>query len=71
MVVRAFAALAVMARTWESSKPEESESESNLSHEKWAAGQATIGRAFAELLQQAWLAPLCTLVSLGVFQNWI
>ncbi|XP_054821920.1 importin beta-like SAD2 homolog isoform X2 [Prosopis cineraria] len=58
VVVRAFAALAVMAQTWESFKPEET-SESNMSPEKWASDQAAICRAFAELLQQAWLAPLC------------
>ncbi|MED6120292.1 hypothetical protein PIB30_019443 [Stylosanthes scabra] len=28
---------------------------------QWAAGQATIGRGFAALLQQAWLTPLYTL----------
>lgn len=67
MVERAIAALAVMGQTWEESRPEESES--NESREKWAAGQATIGRAFAALLQQAWLTPLCTLVSLSAFLN--
>lgn len=71
VVVRAFATLAVMARTWESFEPEELKSDSNMSPEKWASGQATICGAFAELLQQAWLAPLCTVVSLGSFQNWI
>lgn len=68
MVVRTFAALAVMAQTWESFKPEELKSESNISPEKWASGQAAICRAFAEVLQQAWLAPLCPVVSLGSFQ---
>ncbi|MED6179892.1 hypothetical protein PIB30_004946 [Stylosanthes scabra] len=59
VVEHAIAALAVIGQTWEDSKPEESESNDSL--EKWAAGQATIGRGFAALLQQAWLTPLYTL----------
>ncbi|KAJ1403033.1 Importin-beta, N-terminal domain [Sesbania bispinosa] len=59
VVERAVAALAVMGQTWENSKPEESES--NDSREKWAAGQVTMGRAFAALLHQAWLTSPCTL----------
>ncbi|XP_027330151.1 importin beta-like SAD2 isoform X2 [Abrus precatorius] len=59
VVERAIAALAIMGHTWVDSRPEESESEE--SREKWATGQAAIGRAFAALLQQAWLTPLCTL----------
>ncbi|KAI4344725.1 hypothetical protein L6164_011919 [Bauhinia variegata] len=63
VVERAFAALAVMAQTWETSKPEESEL--NESHENWAAGQAAISKAFAELLQHAWLIPLSTMDQQG------
>ncbi|KAK7264768.1 hypothetical protein RJT34_32378 [Clitoria ternatea] len=59
VVERAIAALAVMGQTWEDSRPEESESDE--SREKWTAGQVTIGRAFAALLQQTWLTPLSTL----------
>ncbi|KAK7363423.1 hypothetical protein VNO77_05566 [Canavalia gladiata] len=58
VVERAIAALAVMSQTWEDSRPEESESDE--SREKWAAGHVAIGRAFAALLQQAWLTPLHT-----------
>ncbi|KAK7388057.1 hypothetical protein VNO78_22860 [Psophocarpus tetragonolobus] len=59
VVERAIAALAVMGQTWEDSRPEESESDE--SRETWAMGQVAIARAFASLLQQAWLTPLCTL----------
>ncbi|XP_028786891.1 importin beta-like SAD2 homolog isoform X2 [Neltuma alba] len=65
VVAHAFAALAVMAKTWESFKSEELKSESSISPEKWASGQAAICRAFAELLQQAWLAPLFTVDQQG------
>lgn len=64
MVERGIATLAVMGQTWEDSRPEVSDSESNDLQEKWAADQAAIGRAFAALLQQVWLAPLSTQVSL-------
>lgn len=67
MVERGIAALAVMGLTWEDSRPEESES--NDSQKKWAVGQVAIGRAFAALLQQAWLTPLCSQVSLSAFLN--
>lgn len=67
MVERAIAALAVMGQTWEDSRPEESESDE--SREKWATGKVAIARTFAALLQQAWLTPLCTLVSLSAFLN--
>ncbi|KAK2358448.1 ARM repeat superfamily protein [Trifolium repens] len=60
VVERGIAALAVMGQTWEDSRPEVSESESNDFQEKWAADQKAIGRAFAALLQQVWLTPLST-----------
>ncbi|KAL9325705.1 hypothetical protein ACSQ67_006350 [Phaseolus vulgaris] len=56
VVERAIAALAVMGQTWENSRPEESEA-----LDKWTMDHVTIARAFATLLQQAWLTPLCTL----------
>ena len=56
-----------MGQTWEDSRPEESESDE--SRQNWALGQVAIARAFAALLQQAWLTPLCTLVSLSAFLN--
>lgn len=65
MVESAIGALAVMGQTWENSRPEESDSDE--SRDKWTADHVTIARAFAALLQQAWLAPLCTLVSLSSF----
>ena len=69
MVERGIAALAVMGQTWEDSRPEESDSESNDLQEKWAVDQAVIGKAFAALLQQVWLTPLSTQVSLGALLN--
>ncbi|QCD80116.1 Armadillo-type fold [Vigna unguiculata] len=59
VVESAIGALAVMGQTWENSRPEESDSDE--SRDKWTADHVTIARAFAALLQQAWLAPLCTL----------
>lgn len=56
VVERGFAALAVMAQSWENSMPEEPEQ--NESSEKWASGRAAIGRAFSILLQRAWLSPI-------------
>jgi hypothetical protein len=58
-----------MGQTWEDSRPEVSDSESNDFQEKWAADQAAIGRAFAALLQQVWLTPLSTQVSLSALLN--
>ena len=55
MVEKGFAALAVMAQSWENFLSEDSEQKE--SSEKWASGRATIGRAFSALLQQAWLTP--------------
>ncbi|CAJ2650143.1 importin beta-like SAD2 homolog [Trifolium pratense] len=60
VVEHGIAALAVMGQTWEDSRPEVSDSESNDFQEKWAADQAAISRAFAALLQQVWLTPLST-----------
>lgn len=60
VVERGIAALAVMGQTWEDSRPEVSDSESNDLHEKWAVDQAAVGKAFAALLQQVWLTPLST-----------
>ncbi|XP_004508096.1 uncharacterized protein [Cicer arietinum] len=58
VVERGIAALAVMGQTWEDSRPEVSEL--NGVQEKWVADQAAIGKAFAALLQQVWLTPICT-----------
>lgn len=49
-----------MAQFWENFLSEEFEH--NESSEKWASGQATIGRAFSFILQQAWLTPMRPLV---------
>lgn len=61
MVESGFAALAVMAKSWENFLPEEIEQIE--SGEKWASGQAAIGRALSALLQQTWLAPMHLVVS--------
>ncbi|XP_062109375.1 uncharacterized protein LOC133819997 [Humulus lupulus] len=57
MVEKGFAALAVIAQSWESFLSEESEDSS----EKWTAGRAAVGRSFSVLLQQAWLTPVLPL----------
>ncbi|PON93061.1 Coatomer beta subunit [Trema orientale] len=54
MVEKGFAALAVMAQSWENFLSEESEEDTS---EKWASGRAAVGGAFSVLLQQAWLTP--------------
>ncbi|KAI9195873.1 hypothetical protein LWI28_018945 [Acer negundo] len=59
VVERGFAALALMAQSWENSMPEEAER--NDSSEKWMSGQATIAKALSALLQQAWLTPIHSL----------
>ncbi|XP_047169798.1 importin beta-like SAD2 isoform X1 [Vigna umbellata] len=59
VVESAIGALAVMGQTWENSRPEESDLDE--ARDKWTADHVTIARAFAELLQQAWLTPPCTL----------
>ncbi|XP_009804028.1 importin beta-like SAD2 homolog isoform X3 [Nicotiana sylvestris] len=48
-----FASLAVMAQCWEDSASEENEQDG--SSQLWRSGQATMMRAFSDLLQQAWL----------------
>ncbi|XP_048129255.1 importin beta-like SAD2 isoform X2 [Rhodamnia argentea] len=52
---KGFATLAVMAQCWESFISEEANE--HESSEKCASGRAIIGRAFAVLLQEAWLKP--------------
>ncbi|KAJ8424074.1 hypothetical protein Cgig2_020699 [Carnegiea gigantea] len=47
-----FAALAVMAKSWQDAAPKEDD-EQNHSSGKWVSDQATIARAFSGLLQQA------------------
>lgn len=64
MVENGFAALAVMAQIWENDMSEELEEKE--SSQNFLSGQATIGRAFSDLLQQAWLAPMHISVSLGL-----
>lgn len=60
MVEKGFAALAVMAQSWENFLSEDREQKE--SSEKWASGRAAVGRAFSVLLQQAWLSPMHLLV---------
>lgn len=67
MVEKGFSALAVMAQSWENFLSEESEKKD--SSEKWASGQATVGRAFSVLLQKAWLPPMPPLVSDNFLSN--
>lgn len=54
-----------MAQCWENVMPEEIEQIE--SHEKWASGQAAIGKALSALLQQAWLTSMHPVVSLNFF----
>lgn len=61
MVEKGFAALAVMVLSWESFISEENEQKE--SSEKWASGQAAIGKALTGLLHQAWLKPTYQLVT--------
>ncbi|KAL5849056.1 hypothetical protein ACOSQ4_007069 [Xanthoceras sorbifolium] len=56
VVERGFAALALMAQSWEKSMPEAADR--NDTSEKWTSGQATIAKALSALLQQAWLTPI-------------
>lgn len=58
MVEQCFATLAVMAQCWENSAPEDNEQDD--SSQLWISDQATMMRAFSDLLQHAWLrsAPL-------------
>lgn len=52
VVERGFAALAVMAQTWEDYMPDETKRQQN---QEWQCGQAAIARTFSSLLHQAWL----------------
>ncbi|XP_021751943.1 uncharacterized protein LOC110717528 [Chenopodium quinoa] len=52
-VIKGFAALSVMAKSWLDAVPEEEEQ--NYISEKWESNQRTMARAFSALLQQAWL----------------
>ncbi|KAM3338224.1 importin beta-like SAD2 [Capsicum galapagoense] len=58
MVEQCFATLAVMAQCWEDSASEENGQDG--SSQLWLSGQATMMRAFSDLLQHVWLrsAPL-------------
>ncbi|XP_044500110.1 importin beta-like SAD2 homolog isoform X2 [Mangifera indica] len=56
VVERGFAALALMAQSWENSMPEEVEQDK--SSEKWKSGQAAIAKSLSVLLQHAWLSCL-------------
>ncbi|GAY35579.1 hypothetical protein CUMW_017160 [Citrus unshiu] len=53
VVERGFAALALMAQSWENFLREEVELDQSSG--KWESGQAAIAKAFSALLQQAWL----------------
>ncbi|KAG1326119.1 putative importin beta-like SAD2 [Cocos nucifera] len=55
VVERGFAALAVMAQTWEDYIPDETKKQQN---QEWQCGRAAIARTFSSLLQQAWLITL-------------
>lgn len=62
MVEQGFASLAVMAQCWEDSASEENEQDG--SSQLWRSGQATMMRAFSDLLQHAWLRSALRMVSL-------
>lgn len=62
MVEQCFATLAVMAQCWENSASEENEKDD--SGQLWVSGQATMMRAFSDLLQHAWLRSTSLMVSL-------
>ncbi|XP_057524952.1 importin beta-like SAD2 homolog isoform X3 [Amaranthus tricolor] len=51
-VIQGFAALAVMAKSWQDTIPDEYDLSS-----KWASDQKIMARGFSALLQRAWLAP--------------
>ena len=61
VVERGFAALSVMAQSWENFILEKTEQDASC--ERSTSEQATISRSFSSLLQQAWLAPMYSLVS--------
>ncbi|XP_038975739.1 importin beta-like SAD2 isoform X2 [Phoenix dactylifera] len=52
VVEQGFAALAVMAQTWQDYMPDETKKQQN---QEWQCGRAAIARTFSSLLQQAWL----------------
>ncbi|GMH18258.1 hypothetical protein Nepgr_020099 [Nepenthes gracilis] len=62
-----FAALAVIAKSWEDSVPEEAE-ENELSA-KWAPCSLTIASALSSLLQQVWLIPTQTMDDEGLSRH--
>lgn len=61
VVERAFTALSVMAQSWENFILEKTELDALC--ERSTSDQATISRSFSSLLQQAWLAPMYSLMS--------
>ncbi|XP_022958879.1 importin beta-like SAD2 homolog isoform X1 [Cucurbita moschata] len=61
VVERGFAALSVMAQSWENFILEKTEQDASC--ERSTSEQATISRSFSSLLQQAWLAPMYSLLS--------
>lgn len=67
MVERGFAALALMAQSWENFLREEVELDQSSG--KWESGQAAIAKAFSALLQQAWLTHIQPLVSLSFIHH--
>lgn len=67
MVERGFAALALMAQSWENFLREEVEVVQSSG--KWESGQAAIAKAFSALLQQAWLPHIRPLVSLSFIHH--
>ncbi|KAH9624051.1 hypothetical protein KSS87_019120 [Heliosperma pusillum] len=54
-VIQGFAALAVMAKCWQSVVP--GENQQNSLTGQWEADQKSMAKAFSALLQQAWLVP--------------
>ncbi|XP_011656322.1 uncharacterized protein LOC101205180 isoform X1 [Cucumis sativus] len=61
VVEHGFAALSVMAQSWENFILEKIEQDA--SYERSTSDQATISRSFSSLLQEAWLAPMYSLKS--------
>uniref|UniRef100_A0A9I9DMS1 Importin beta-like SAD2 homolog n=1 Tax=Cucumis melo TaxID=3656 RepID=A0A9I9DMS1_CUCME len=61
VVERGFAALSVMAQSWENFILEQMEQDASC--ERSTSDQATISRSFSSLLQEAWLQPMYSLKS--------
>ncbi|XP_038874632.1 importin beta-like SAD2 homolog isoform X2 [Benincasa hispida] len=61
VVERGFAALSVMAQSWENFILEKTELDASC--ERSTSDQATISGSFSSLLQEAWLAPMYSLMS--------